>query len=699
MNFAKRLPDLLLPIGIILCLMVIFVPLPPGVMDLLLAANITVAVMLLLSTVYVKTPLELSVFPSLLLGTTLARLALNVATTRLILTQGALEGDSAAGGVIQSFSQFVTGDNLAVGVVIFSIIVVIQFVVITKGATRISEVSARFALDGLPGRQMAIDADLNAGLIDNQKAQALRAEIVEHADFYGAMDGASKFVRGDAIAGVIITLINIAGGLAIGLSSSMSIGEATTTFTKLTIGDGLASQVPALLISLAAGLLVTRSSQKTNLPRESVNQVFARPIVLIITAVFLGLMILTDLPKIPLMLISLGCLGAAYSISRNHKQNAEKANHSPPAPAAPPRATEATIDKLLSNDILEMELGVGLIKLADARQGGQLLAGVTQVRKEIAAELGVILPKTRIRDNLEIGPNEFRIRIQGNIVQRGEIQPDHSLAIDDGRATGPLGEGAVRGFADEHLSSSPAYWIDANAVEESKGLGYHVLEATEVLATLLKAVSIENASYLLTRDATKQLVDEIAKTSPALVSELIPDVMSLAKVQQVLKGLISEGISIRPLPLILESLSDHASEIGNRWDLTEKVRVQLSRHIVSKLTRESGNSIQAFTISSEIEKQIATAWHRENDEIRINLPREIIENLAGAIQNAAQQMRESGIQPIALVDQSIRPVIAELAFDNASNIFVLGRQEAMGAEIEIVGEISPEELHVVAQAA
>jgi len=667
-------------------------------MDLLLAANITVAVMLLLSTVYVKTPLELSVFPSLLLGTTLARLALNVATTRLILTQGAVDGDSAAGGVIQSFSQFVTGDNLAVGIVIFSIIVVIQFVVITKGATRISEVSARFALDGLPGRQMAIDADLNAGLIDSQKAQTLRAEVVEHADFYGAMDGASKFVRGDAIAGVIITVINIAGGLAIGISSSMSIGEAATTFTQLTIGDGLASQVPALLISLAAGLLVTRSSRKTNLPRESVNQVFARPIVLIITAVFLGLMILTDLPKLPLIVISLGCLGAAYSISRNKKQTAAKITGSTPATAAT-RATEATIDKLLSNDILEMELGVGLIKLADSRQGGQLLAGVTQVRKEIAAELGLILPKTRIRDNLEIGPNEFRIRIQGNIVQRGEIQPDNSLAIDDGRATGPLGEGTVRGFADEQLSSSPAYWIDASAAQESKELGYHVLDATEVLSTLLKTISIENASYLLTRDATKQLVDEIAKSSPALVSELIPDVMSLAKVQQVLKGLVSDRISIRPLTLILESLSDHASEISNRWDLTEKVRIQLSRHIVSNLTQESGNSIEVFTISPEIEQQIATAWHRDNDEIRINLPREIIESLANAIQTTAQKMRDSGIKPIALVDQSIRPVIAELAFDNASDMFVLGRQEAMGAEIDIIGEISADELYAVAQAA
>ena len=292
MNLTKRLPDLLLPIGIIACLMVIFVPIPGELMDVLLAANISVAVIILLTTIYVKSPLELSIFPSLLLATTLARLSLNVGTTRLILTKGATDHESAAGSVIQSFSQFVTGDSLVVGLVIFSIIVVIQFVVITKGATRISEVSARFALDGLPGRQMAIDADLNSGTIDNHQAQKLRSETVAHADFYGAMDGASKFVRGDAVAGIIITLINIGAGLGIGLSNSMSIGEATATFTKLTIGDGLASQVPALLIALAAGLLVTRSTRQTNLPRETVNQVFAKPIVLVITAVFLGMICL-----------------------------------------------------------------------------------------------------------------------------------------------------------------------------------------------------------------------------------------------------------------------------------------------------------------------------------------------------------------------------------------------------------------------
>ena len=296
MKFAQRWPDFLLPVGMIACLMVIFVPLPAGVMDVLLAANISVAVVLLLATVYVRSPLELSLFPSLLLVTTLARLALNVGTTRLILTRGATDGELAAGSVIQAFSQFVTGDSLAVGVVIFAIIIVIQFVVITRGATRISEVAARFTLDGLPGRQMAIDADLNAGVIDAETAQRLRGETLAQADFYGTMDGASKFVRGDAIAGVVITLINIAGGLFVGLSHSMGIGDAVPTFTRLTIGDGLASQIPALLISLAAGLLVTRSGQQSDLPRESIQQVFGRPGVLVITAIFLGLMVLTDLP-------------------------------------------------------------------------------------------------------------------------------------------------------------------------------------------------------------------------------------------------------------------------------------------------------------------------------------------------------------------------------------------------------------------
>ena len=696
MNFAKRLPDFLLPVGIICCLMVIFVPLPAGLMDILLATNISVAVVILLTTVYVKSPMELSVFPSLLLGTTLARLALNVGTTRLILTRGAIDHQSAAGGVIQSFSQFVTGDSLAVGVVIFSIIIVIQFVVITKGATRISEVAARFALDGLPGRQMAIDADLNAGLIDSRQAQRLRSETVAHADFYGAMDGASKFVRGDAIAGILITLINIVGGLAIGLSSAMSLGEATETFTKLTIGDGLASQLPALIISLAAGLLVTRSTRKTDLPRESMNQVFARPIVLIITAVFLGLMVLTDLPKIPLLIIATGCLVGAYLVFQNNQ--AEKAAAISTTPPQP-QPTEVTIDKLLSHDLLEMELGIGLIRLADKRQGGNLLATITQIRKELAAELGVILPKIRIRDNLKIGPNHFCISIQGSIVQRGEIQPDYCLATDSGQAVGPLGDGVVLSLADEQLTNYPAFWIKPEAWDAANQRGYELATSTDALANLLKRTAVENAAYLLTRDATKQLIDEIAKTSPAVVEELIPGMLSLAQVQQVLKTLVAEGISIRPLSLILETLGDHATSGANRWDLTEMVRIQLARHIATGLSPQPGEPIPVFTISAELQDRIACAWERDKDQIRLSLPRSIVESLAVAIQNAAKQMTASGLRPIALVEQSIRPVIAELAFDHANGMFVLGSQEAAGTDIEVVGEITSDQLNAVADAA
>ena len=698
MNMTKRFPEFLLPIGIMACLLVIFVPLPAALMDILLAANIAVAIVILLTTIYVKSPLELSIFPSLLLGTTLARLALNVGTTRLILTRGAIDHESAAGGVIQSFSQFVSGDNITVGIVIFAIIVVIQFVVITKGATRISEVSARFALDGMPGRQMAIDADLNSGTINSSQAQKLRAQTVAHSDFYGSMDGASKFVRGDAIAGILITLINIVGGLAIGLSSSMSLGQATETFTKLTIGDGLASQLPALLIAMAAGLLVTRSTQRTDLPREAMSQVFARPIVLVFTAVFLSMLVLTELPKIPLLLIASTFLVAAYLLNQNESKLQEQsaANSAKQAPAKP---TEVSIDKLLGNDILEMELGVGLIRLADSRQGGVLLSTITQVRKNLAAEMGIILPKIRIRDNLKLDQHQFRIRIQGNIVERGEIRPDCLLATDQGGAVGPLADGVVVGLADDQLTSSPAFWIDPDSTQSATQAGYQVSTPTDVIANQLKLAATENASSLLTRDATKQLIDEARKSSPAVVDELIPNIMSLSKVQQVLKKLLDEGISIRPLELILETLGDNATETTNRWDLTEKVRIRLARHISAGLAGDENKPIPLFTISQDLQDRIALAWERDRDEIRLGLPRQIVESLALAIQDAAKKMIASSLPPIALVDQSIRPVIAELAFDHAEGLFVLGSRELDSAKIEVVGEITAAQLNRMPQAA
>ncbi|MEX0978268.1 MAG: FHIPEP family type III secretion protein, partial [Pirellulales bacterium] len=424
-----RTQDLVLPLAMIASVLVILVPLPAPVMDLLLAANIAVAVIVLLTTIYVRTPLEFSIFPSLLLATTLARLVLNVATTRLILTRAGSDGLLAAGGVVKSFGQFVTGGNLVVGLVIFSIIVVIQFVVITKGATRISEVAARFALDGMPGKQMAIDADLNAGIIDANEAQRRRGEVTQQADFFGAMDGASKFVRGDAVAGIIITLVNIVGGLVIGIvDQGMEITQAADLFTRLTIGDGLVTQVPAFLISLAAGLLVTRSSSSVNLPGQFLNQLFSRPQALAVTAGFLGVLMLTELPAIPLLGIGGSCAVLALVLSGRQKQADLAARRQNAAAEATPR--DERVEDYLAIDPMEVEIGVGLIRLADPKRGGDLLDRIQRVRHAIAADMGLIMPKVRIRDNMRLERRGYRIKIADMSVAEGELYPNLLLAVD-----------------------------------------------------------------------------------------------------------------------------------------------------------------------------------------------------------------------------------------------------------------------------
>ena len=704
MNIAKSWPDYLLPIGIIGCLMVIFVPLPPMVMDVMLAANISLAVVILLATVYAKSPLELSVFPSLLLVTTLARLALNVGTTRLILTRGAIDGDQAAGGVIQSFSQFVAGDSLAVGLVVFSIILVIQFVVITKGASRISEVAARFTLDGMPGRQLAIDADLNAGVIDNEEAQQQRRDVIAQADFYGTMDGASKFVRGDAIAGAIITLINIAGGLVIGLSHGMTLSEAGTTFTQLTSGDGLVSQLPALLISLAAGLLVTRSTRRTDLSRESAKQVFARPVVLVITAIFLGLMVLTDLPKIPLLTIAAACLGGAYALQQRNQQalathvaNARKATT---ANAQTPASADAcSIENLLASDVVEMQLGMGLLRLADPSNGGILLEQITAVRQSVANQIGIVLPKVRLKDDMQLDANQFRILIQGRVVEQGTIQPDFCLAIDTGNATKPLGELAVREVAEGHLADGPSYWILPESIAVAQQAGYQVKTSTDVLSQQLEFAAIENAEDLLTRDSTKLLVDSVRVASPTVVEEVIPTLLTISQVQQVLKSLVKEGISIRPLGLILETLGDHAAETKSIWQLTERVRQRLSHHIAAGLAGTERAPVSVFTLSSELQHRLACAWDSDRHEIRIGLSPTMRQSLADAINSMAEQMIVTGFRPIMMVEQSIRPAVASLCESNRTNVFVFGSREAESADLNFVGEIGSSDLQTLASAA
>ncbi len=687
MNLHKRWPDFLIPAGLIACLTVILVPLPPAVMDVLLAANLTLAVIMLLSTIYAKSPMELSLFPAFLLGTTLARLALNIGTTRLILTHGPQDGEQAAGDVIASFSNFVTGDSIVIGLVIFSIIVVVQFVVIAKGATRISEVSARFSLDGMPGRQMAIEAELNSGAIDAVEAKQMRREVSEQADFYGSMDGASKFVRGDAIAGVLITVINIFGGLFVGLSHNMSFPVAAETFTKLTIGDGLVSQLPALLIALAAGILVTRTHRKTDLSREAVGQVLARPIVLVMAASFLGMLVLTSLPMIPLLSVAAICLLFAWNSS---KQN-EKATSTDSVSDTIPTPKEQPIDRLLTNDLMEIELGLDLIRLVDAKQGGTLLQGVSNVRQQLAGDLGVILPKIRIRDNLKLGRKEYRILIQGNAVERASLEPDHLLAMDCGLATLPLENGAVVGLASDAIAQ-PGYWIQHSAWEQAELAGYQVRSSNEVLTAQLKKCANANADELLTRDATAQLLDELKKSSPTIVNEVVPEVLSLADVQTVLQSLLAERVSIRPLHLIMETIGQIAPKTQTITQLVEKIRVKLARHISSRLAGATQTSISVFTISEELQNRIACAWSDEGDEIHLDMPRTIIDMLIIAMSDASSRMAATGFRPIAMVDQSIRPVIAELCGRVNEDIFVLGDRELEGIESTVFGEITSDQL-------
>ncbi len=468
------------------------------------------------------------------------------------------------------------------------IIVVIQFVVITKGATRISEVAARFALDGMPGKQMAIDADLNAGIIDEREAQTRRQEITRQADFYGAMDGASKFVRGDAIAGIIITVINIVGGLIIGMAEfHMSLADAAKVYTHLTIGDGLVSQVPAFLISLAAGLLVTRSTQKSNLPREFMQQIFSRPQALAVTGGFLSILIFTSLPRLPLLALGGSCLGLARMMTRRDSQVAESAAQQAENEKKS-KQPEERVEDYLTVDPMEIELGVGLIRLADPNRGGDLLERVQRVRQNIAGEIGIIMPKVRIRDNMRLGPNQYRIKIADIPVAQDELQPTQLLAIDSGMTTGKVDGIATK----DPAFGTEARWIQPGLADQAEMYGYTVVESGAVLATHLTEVCRRHADEILTRDATKHLIDELKTTSPAVVSELIPSVMSLAEVQSILHLLLREQVAIRQLSVILETLGDHAPRSKDPVLLAEYVRHRLARQICTRVSERGGRTVR-----------------------------------------------------------------------------------------------------------
>ncbi len=672
---------MIFPFALISLLMVILVPLPTQVLDLLLIINISISALVLITTVYVQSPLEFSVFPSLLLALTLFRLVLNVATTRLILTNDA--GEHAAGEVVQTFADFVTRGQLAVGIIIFTIIVVIQFVVITKGATRISEVAARFTLDAMPGKQMAIDADLNAGMITEPEARRRRENIAQEADFYGAMDGASKFVRGDAIAAIIITFVNILGGIYIGMvQRNMDIFGCLTVYTKLTIGDGLVSQIPGFIVSLSAGLIVTRTSGRSNLGDDMLGQLLAKPQALIVTGIFLAVLALTDLPKLPLLVIGSCCGGIAVVMTRKEKKQAASAVRDEQAKMS--RKDPEKVEKLLDVDTMELEVGYGLVKLVDAAKGGDLLDRISLIRRQIAIELGIIVPPIRIRDNMQLGANDYVVKIKGQPLGKGVTYPDQFLAMDSGATSGPI-PGAEQTI--EPAFGLPAYWITESQRAQAELLNYTVVEATAVLATHLTELVKSHGYELLTRQEVKNLLENLKARVPALVEEVIPTLVKPGELQKVMQNLLRERVPVRDLETILETLGDYASRTKDLDVLTEYVRNALSRTICKSFV-DDRDRLWCLTLDPALEDLINGHIERNDRGSTNTMPPQTAQTLVKQISEKATELTQTGRSAVILCNPQIRSALRRMIESSLPHVAVLAYNEvAPDVAVEAVGMV------------
>lgn len=692
----RRGRSLLLPISFIALLGVVVVPLPPAAMDVLISLNISLAVVILMTTLYMKEPLEFSVFPSLLLATTLFRLVLNVASTRLILSADASTPEEAAGvagDVIMAFGSFVAGDSLYVGAVIFVILVVVQFVVITKGATRISEVAARFTLDAMPGKQLAIDADLNAGLINEQEARRRRDRIGQEADFFGAMDGASKFVRGDAVAGIIITLINVAGGIAVGLiDRGWPIGQTTEVFTKLTIGDGLTAQIPGFIIAIASALIVTRSGSKAELSDEFTGQLVSQPTGLGITAGFLGVLAFTGLPAIPLLLTASLLGGVAWSLRRKALGVARQAEQQAAGAAA--KAAQPEPEQLLKLDTMELEVGYGLVGLVDEKQGGDLLSRIAAVRRQLAVELGIIMPPVRIRDNLQLQANDYRVKIKGAVVARGVAYPGKLLAIDPGIASGPI-EGLP---AKEPAFGLDARWIETSGKTRAETMNYTVVDASSVLATHLTEVMRTHAADLLTRQEVTELVTQLKTKAPKLVEEVVPAIVKTGDLHRVLQNLLRERVPIRDLETILETLADWSSKTKDLDVLTEYVRNALRRALCQQYATppNSGDGpsakpkIVCATLDPALEDLISAYIERGSAGTTLTMPGHVAAQVAEKIMLGLQRVTAAGHQPVVLASPQVRAIVRQIIEPHAPAAAVLGYNEvASGVDVESLALIGP----------
>ena len=669
---------MLFPLACIALLLVMLIPLPRPVLDLLLIFNLTLSVIILVTAIYVQSPLEFAVLPSVLLAITLFRLVLNVATTRLILTGDGTE--SSAGEVVRTFSSFVTAGSVTVGAIIFAIIFVIQFVVITKGGTRISEVAARFKLDALPGKQMAIDAEVNQGALTHAEASKKRDDLARETDFYAAMEGAGKFVRGDAIAAVIITIVNILGGLYVGIvEKGIAPFNCMTMFTKLTIGDGLVSQVPAFIVALAAGLMVTRTTAKSDLGEDMISQMLSRPKALIVATIFLAMLAFTGLPKLPLLILAACCVGIAYLISAPQAQIEE-------TDAAKPQAAEETVTKLLDIEVIELELGRGLVRFTEPERGGDLVDRLSRMKRQIATELGLLVPSVHVTYNPQLDVNDYAIKLRGQTIARGVTYPDQFLAIDEGEAASPISAGDE---TEEPGTGRLAYWITESQGSEADQLCYRVVEAPAVLINHLTEVIRDHAAELLTRQNVKELLDNLRARCGAVVDEVIPDQVKPGELQKVLQNLLRERVPIRDLETIVETAGDYSCRTKDVELLTEFTRAALGRTICKQYVDES-DRLSCLVLASPLEQLITGHVEQSDDTTMHTMPPHTSQQIAVQIADLAVRNERDGRAPVVLCSPSIRAAVRKILESTAPQLAVL-------SVAEVTGDVAPDIVAVVGE--
>ncbi len=670
--------DFIVVLAVIAIVVIIVIPIPLGLLDVLLSFNIALALLILVLSMYIREALEFSVFPSILLITTLFRLSLNITTTRYILSQG------DAGSVIETFGNFVMQGNAIVGFIVFVIIVLVQFLVITKGAERVAEVAARFTLDAMPGKQMAIDADLNTGLIDDLEARERRKKIQQEADFYGAMDGASKFVKNDAIAGILITLINIMAGMVIGVAiGGLGFAEAIQRYTLLTVGDGLVSQIPALMISTATGITVTRAASEGNLGGDVLKQLFRQPTVMLILSGVLFFFSITPLPTFPFMLLSIAFLLMGLSLRRELAQADIVEEPDLVKEEMEEKRKPENVMPLLNVDPIELEFGYGILPLADASQGGDLFDRLVMIRRQCALEMGIIVPMIRLRDNIQLEPNQYIIKIRGIEIASGEIMFDHYMAMNPGTADGELeGIDTV-----EPAFGLPAKWISEQEREKAEMAGYTVVDPPSIIATHLTEIIKKHSHELLGRQDVKKLVDNIKEENSALVDELIPNQMSLGEVQKVLVNLLKEGISIRDMVTILETLADYSPITRDTDMLTEYVRQALSRAITRQFI--TSQPFRVVVLDKSLEQTIMSSLKQTESGTYVNLDPDIMQKLLNSLSKQVQKLISLGEQPVVLTAPVVRIYFKRISEQISSDLIILSYNEIdPSVEIESIGVVS-----------